>query len=476
MRNVWYFIEASGCVTIFYCLYLIAFRNTTFFRANRIYLVAGIILSFIIPSLDNPFVAADYHVLPTSFAEPSAFVAHKLNPNILNVSEGRVEFPWLLFLYWSVVVFMVIRFLISIRWILQINRRSCIQTYRSTKIFVTDSIQPFSFFNMIFMPKGEINPLIFQHENAHVQQRHWIDLLVVEIACALLWFNPVMVLYRRSVKTQLEYEADSTVIEKKGSVEDYLNCILNHLQATKINAPISQFFNLNIKQRIIMMTKNKTPRQFSLLYFLFVPLVCLLLLAFSNHPVSTDAFGVSDETAPIIIVDAGHGGTDDGAQGADGTVEKDLMLSLARIIQKEGQSRNVKVILTRTGDQAISMADRVSVTERHKASLFISLHANFHGQHPDAAGIEIVVSERNVKFEESKAWSNKLVQELTGLTGVSVNGVKNSDFYVLSKNSIPAVLLELGYLSNKADNAYLNDQKNQQIISQRIIGAVLSTK
>jgi N-acetylmuramoyl-L-alanine amidase len=55
---------------------------------------------------------------------------------------------------------------------------------------------------------------------------------------------------------------------------------------------------------------------------------------------------------------------------------------------------------------------------------------------------------------------------------VKMNGVMTADFYVLSKNSIPAVLLELGYLSNKTDNTYLSDQKNQELISQSIIAAV----
>ena len=474
MRNVLYFLEVSGCVTVFYGLYFIFFRDTTFFAANRVYLAAGIILSFIIPCVENPFVAADIHVLPTSFSEGAVFIIDDFQTHNVSVAADRFEFPWLLFLYWSGVVVMTIRLLLAIRSIIYINRKSQVQLYGQTRIFVTDAIQPFSFFNMIFMPKGKVNPLVLQHEKAHVQQRHWVDLLVVEVACALLWFNPVMIFYRRSIKTVHEFEADANVIENKASVEEYLHCILNHLQTIKTSAPISQFFNLNIKQRIIMMTKNKTPRQFSLLYFLFVPLVCVLLLAFSNHPVSTDAF-VTDEAAPLIIVDAGHGGSDDGAQGADGMAEKELMLSLARVIQKEGQLRNVNVILTRSGDHAMSLADRVSATEGRKADLFISLHANFNGQNTSASGIEVVVSEQNARFEESKAWSKKFVQGLSGLTGVKVNGVKNSDFYVLSKNSIPAVLLELGYLSNKADNAYLNDQNNQQIISQRIIGAVLGS-
>ena len=219
------------------------------------------------------------------------------------------------------------------------------------------------------------------------------------------------------------------------------------------------------------MTTDKTPIKFSLLYLLFVPLVCLLLLAFSDR---TTRIGLLNDVSDglVIVVDAGHGGNDQGVSAVGGLTEKELTLSIARRIQQAGEARNVKVILTRTDDQALSLADRIQISNRHNADLFISIHANFNAQNTAASGIEAVISEQNAKFEESKAWSDKLVKELTGLSGVNVNSVMTADFYVLSKNSIPAVLLELGYLSNKTDNAYLTDQKNQELISQRIIAAV----
>ena len=112
-------------------------------------------------------------------------------------------------------------------------------------------------------------------------RRHWIDLLTVEMASSFLWFNPLMIFYRRSLKIQHEYEAD-IMLTKRFHIEAYLYCILNHLQAKHSSAPISQFFNLNIKQRIIMMTKKKTPLRLFMLYLLFVPALCLMLLAFAK--------------------------------------------------------------------------------------------------------------------------------------------------------------------------------------------------
>ena len=90
-----------------------------------------------------------------------------------------------------------------------------------------------------------------------------------------------------------------------------------------------------------------------------------------------------------------------------------------------------------------------------------------------SSGIECVVSEKNSRFQDSKSLAEKIQREFQTLNGIALNGIKESNFYVLSENSIPAVLLELGYLSNSMDCAYLNDQKNQREISERIIAAVM---
>jgi N-acetylmuramoyl-L-alanine amidase len=471
MINLSYFFEVSGCVCLVYVLYQAVFKFTTFFRANRIYLVAGLVLSFVVPWVNISFVPVDYHVLPTSIIGHSFSTQNSSYSSNASDVIARTEYSFIPFLYWSGVLFMISRLIYSVGTILRLKRHSRTSEYGDEKVYITDTAQPFSFFKAIFLPKGEINSMIYDHERAHIRNLHWIDLLVVEIASAFLWFNPLMIFYRRSLKTQHEYEADAFAIRNCRSIEAYLYCILNHLQGRQSGPTISQFFDTNIKQRIIMMTKHKTPHKFSLLYLLFIPLVCLLLLAFSDRTTDMGFLSdVSDEL--VIVVDAGHGGDDQGAYVAGGLKEKELTLSIARRIQKAGEARNVKVILTRTDDQALSVADRIQITNRHNADLFISIHANINSQNTAASGIEAVISEQNAKFEESKVWSDKFLKELTGLTGVKVNGVMTADFYVLSKNSIPAVILELGYLSNKTDNAYLTDQNNQELISQRIIAAV----
>jgi N-acetylmuramoyl-L-alanine amidase len=176
----------------------------------------------------------------------------------------------------------------------------------------------------------------------------------------------------------------------------------------------------------------------------------------------------------VILVDPGHGGHDAGSQAFE-TTEKDLTLSIARLVQSAGEKRGVKVILTRTGDQAISLEDRLAMGERFKADMFLSIHLNYHPEDASKSGVDIMVSDKSQEFEESNRIAGKLSSELNLLGSLKVHGVTNSNFYVLSRNSIPAMLIELGYLSNEADHAYLSDVKNQLAVSEKIINAVVAS-
>ena len=100
----------------------------------------------------------------------------------------------------------------------------------------------------------------------------------------LLWFNPMVGRYKRSMKIQHEYLADAFTLGKGVQPRDYLACMLSQLQLETASGPISHFYCQSIKQRIAMITKNKTSVRFYTLYLVLVPIVFGLLVAFSNRP------------------------------------------------------------------------------------------------------------------------------------------------------------------------------------------------
>jgi hypothetical protein len=150
------------------------------------------------------------------------------------------------------------------------------------------------------MPKNESNPLIIEHEMAHVKQLHWFDLVIAELSAVLLWFNPLVVLYKRALKLQHEYLADSYVIKDKRQMENYLGCMLKQIQVVSLDGLVSQFYCKTFKKRIVMITKNKTSVKFLGIYFLVIPLVCVLLVAFTGKFKSVPVKGTQEAAIPSI--------------------------------------------------------------------------------------------------------------------------------------------------------------------------------
>src|SRR5688572_26093851 len=281
MESIWYFIEVSICIIAFYSLYVAIFRHTTFFAVNRLYLSICLVIAFVIPILNFSWVPTDYHTISSELKSMEIVQEWNGDAEIVFADAVSAQYSIVALAYWIGVVFFLGRLLHSIYTINSIRHTAIISGTNST-IFYTNTSEPFTFFNKIFLPRDGVSPLIIEHEKAHVCYKHWIDLLLVEVVSAFLWFNPIMIFYRRSIKAQHEYAADAHVLQKVSSLETYLDCIVFHLRGNWVAGPVNHFYSKLIKQRIFMMTKQKTDFSFSALYVLTAPVVCLLLFAFSN--------------------------------------------------------------------------------------------------------------------------------------------------------------------------------------------------
>ena len=213
----WYLLKVSICLLVLYIPYLILFRKNTFFGANRLYLLLTLIFSFVIPTLEISQSTAVYSIVAES--TPGTSLSHYYDDfNSIEAVYHEVNYPLILsWVYLAGVLVFTIRLGFSVVSILKIKRGADIEKIDRFSILRVDSTEPFSFFNLIFLPKTEINPLIIQHEKIHIKQFHWMDVVLVEVAAILLWFNPVMIPFKRSLKLQHEYLADEQTI--KGDVQ-----------------------------------------------------------------------------------------------------------------------------------------------------------------------------------------------------------------------------------------------------------------
>jgi len=209
-----------------------------------------------------------------------------------------------------------------------------------------------------------------------------------------------------------------------------------------------------------------------------------------------------------IAVDPGHGGDDDGVRGALGTKEKDLALAIARRVKGVIEARlGVRVLLTRDDDRNVALDDRTALANNNKADLFISLHANA-SRRPSASGATIFSAafdksdaeaaapapgERLPTFggglrdielvpwnlaqtrhvDRSAEFATMLEQQLRDHVPLSAHAVDRAPLRVLESANMPAVLVEVGFLSNAEQEKQLSLDAFQNTFVQAVYDAVV---
>lgn len=179
----------------------------------------------------------------------------------------------------------------------------------------------------------------------------------------------------------------------------------------------------------------------------------------------------------IVVLDAGHGGHDSGATH-NGTKEKDLNYKIIYTLMKNYFSSNApdtKVYWTRTTDTFITLANRAAFANKVGADIFISLHMNSAGS-SSANGTEVYYSVNNNTSSfsgiKSSTIANILKDNLVSGLGTKSRGVKTAGFYVIKHNTVPAVLIELGFLSGSSDYSKLTNAALQQKAAQIIYDSI----
>jgi N-acetylmuramoyl-L-alanine amidase len=172
----------------------------------------------------------------------------------------------------------------------------------------------------------------------------------------------------------------------------------------------------------------------------------------------------------IIVIDPGHGGKDPGAVSSN-AVEKTIVFNTANKLKKKLEAAGAVVKMTRTGDTYPSLEDRVAYAKRNNGEIFISIHAN--SASASAKGTETYYSKSaNDNEKEDYALAKYINDEIVKNANMNNRGVKREDFYVIRNLYIPAVLVELGFVTNSEDRAKLTNDSFIDIFAQSIYNGV----
>jgi N-acetylmuramoyl-L-alanine amidase len=171
---------------------------------------------------------------------------------------------------------------------------------------------------------------------------------------------------------------------------------------------------------------------------------------------------------PKIVIDPGHGGDDSGAVGIDGLREKDIILPISLDVAEILKKQNIEVVLTRDSDYFISLEGRTDLANRVDADLFVSIHANAISlSRPDVSGLETYYYDSGRRLAELIHWSV--------LNGVNINdrSIRRARFYVLRHSAMPAVLVEVGFVTGAEDASRLSDPDHRHQMAEAIARGII---
>ncbi|RZJ71806.1 N-acetylmuramoyl-L-alanine amidase [Flavobacterium sp.] len=176
----------------------------------------------------------------------------------------------------------------------------------------------------------------------------------------------------------------------------------------------------------------------------------------------------------VVVIDAGHGGKDHGATHEMAT-EKSITENVARKIKELNLDKEVEIHLTRDSDEFMELKSRTDLINSVDADLVLSIHVQAN-KNVAAKGVEMYVGKDNPQKEKSLAFAQKLGVKLQKNHGFNLRPTQEAPFFVLKNSKVPAVLVELGFITNADDYRYLTSEAEQHKIAASIAEFVTEAK
>ena len=306
MENILnYAIQINVLLTVVYLGYAFLLKNLTFYMLNRVYLLTGIVFSFVYPFLDiqswfsKPIpsvgeIAMDWSMFLDQDVEQSFFTLNNILIIILGIG----------------IAVLFIRFLIQMISLLRIHIYSepaQWQSYLFRNVFIP--IVPFSFLNKIYVNRDHHDEPelldIFKHEDIHVKGLHSIDILISEFTLISSWFNPLVWLMRKGIRENLEFLTDQQVLNHGVDKQAYQYSLLRVNSSGGAATLGNQFSFKALKRRIMMMNKKRSAKIQMSKYAFMLPVFVLTAAAFTLNKAEakiTEAVDAAKEMtlAPVV--------------------------------------------------------------------------------------------------------------------------------------------------------------------------------
>ena len=304
-----YSLKAGIILALFWGIYRLFLHRETFYRFNRFFLLSGLIASLLLPLYTIHYTvevkAPDIPIHLISESGSIASFAESAETVTDDFSIMKYFITSLPFIYASVLCLILIVRFVGFSRLLRIIHHSKHKKYSNYILIESPEFNgAFSFFSFIFLPENLSEfekSIIVRHEEAHIAQNHWIDLLITNILSLMWWFNPIIHLYEKVIKNNHEYLADKEVLSQCGQAV-YQYILVNQWLKTPFFPMTNSFSYSNRLKRISMMKKsisNPAKRFFSLAV---IPAIIVFFCAFAEKDYiisSSDSQIVTDTNSSL---------------------------------------------------------------------------------------------------------------------------------------------------------------------------------
>ncbi len=281
-----YELKSAAVLAVFYLFFKVLLSRESYHRLNRLVLLATATLSFVLPLCVITIVRVQTLSEPMSEVAVEPMVG-ELTASATKITASSVDWwavaSWVMVagalavVAWSVVSVVAIRRLMASSRMVQ---------YEGARLFVTErEVVPFSWFGNIILSERDLSEggdIIITHEQAHQRLYHSVDVLFMNLCCALQWFNPAAWLLRRDLRELHEYEADEAVLCSGVDAKEYQLLLIRKAVGNKSYSIANSLNHSTLKNRITMMLQKKSTPASRMRVLYALPLVCLSLTAFAK--------------------------------------------------------------------------------------------------------------------------------------------------------------------------------------------------
>ncbi|RZM07626.1 MAG: hypothetical protein EOO88_51470 [Pedobacter sp.] len=311
MEWITYLLKVSVCMALFYTCYHFFLQRLTFFSANRIYLLATLLISFSIPALQLEIeknrevsVVEVFQNSPIVDGATGIPIHPAENAQMVPILQPASDFSWqqmLWYTYLAVALIVIMVFVVQMFMLLRHTKRVDTKFGRLKVVYKPTGFTNCSFLNYVFVDReafteSEID-ILLQHENVHASKYHSADRLLITLAKIVLWFNPLIYLYDKALEQIHEYQADKEAALTIGP-SSYAELLLNVSVKNNGNPLVHNFVKNPLKERIKMLFSTQSRNMKKLVYLSCLPLLAILLWSFSvSYVYKEPPFEVATESS-----------------------------------------------------------------------------------------------------------------------------------------------------------------------------------